>query len=153
MFEIDLEELDEGTWFQWQESHFDPEKGEFVFDPPTSEAKVKMRGAGEFFQKRLADRKRVREIVLNPKTRQMEAVSYFKDLTPEQEQKEREDGYDYMIVDFENFKNKKTGEIIECNRKNKIALMKVPAFDRFVAKCLRVLSGIEEKEKEDEEKN
>lgn len=153
MFEIDLEELDDGTWFKWQESHFDSKKGEFVFDPPTSDARVKIRGMTEFFQKRLADRKRVREIVLNPKTRQMEAVSYVKDMTPEQEKKEREDGYDHMIVDFENFKNKKTGEVIECNRENKIALMKAPSFDRFVARCLRILGGVEVEERRDEEKN
>ena len=39
MFEVDLDniESDEGVWFDYQESHFDKDKGKFVFDPPNSD--------------------------------------------------------------------------------------------------------------------
>jgi hypothetical protein len=153
MFEIDLDSSDEGTWFQYQESRFDQEKGKFVFDPPNSDAKVQVRRADKLQVEQIAKRKRVREIVLNPKTRRMESVSYIADATVEEEQKEIDDLFDYAITGLEGFKNKRTGEVIECNRKNKIALMKVPAFDRFLGRCFRILGGIEEEEKEEEEKN
>ena len=153
MFEIDLDNQDEGTWFKYQESHFDEKKGEFVFDPPVSNARVKVRQIAKFLSEQLSKRKKAAEMVLNPKSRRMERVSYYDDLTPEQEQKEFEDAYDYAIIGLENFKNKKTGEVIECTRENKLALIKIPAFDRFLGRCFKVLSGFEGEEKEEEEKN
>jgi hypothetical protein len=153
MFEIDLDDQDAGTWFRYQESHFDEKKGEFVFDPPVSDARVRVRQIAKFLSDQLAKRKKAAEMVLNPKTRRMERVAYYEDLTPEQEQKEMEDAYDYAIVGLENFKNKKTGKVIECTRENKLALIKNSSFDRFLGRCFKVLSGFEEERKEGEEKN
>ncbi len=153
MLEIDLDNQDDGTWFRYQDSHFDEKKGEFVFDPPASDARVKVRQIAKFLSDQLAKRKKASEMVLNPKTRRMERVAYYDDLTPGQERKELEDAYDYAIVDIENFKNKKTGEVIACTRENKLALMKIPAFDRFLGRCFKVLSGFEQEQREEEEKN
>jgi len=153
MFEIDFDAVEEGEWFQYQDSHFDHEKDEFVFDPPNSDAKVRVRRTNDLISKQVSKRGRVSEIVLNPKSRQMERVSYIKDLTFEQEQKEMDDAFDYAITGLVGFKNKKTGAVLECTREVKLALMKLPAFDRFIGRCLRILNGMESARKEEEEKN
>ena len=43
--------------------------------------------------------------------------------------------------------------MIDCTRENKLKLMRVPVFDRFIARCLEMLANSGVKEKEDEQKN
>jgi hypothetical protein len=85
---------------------------------------------------------------MNPKTRQMERITYYAELSIEEAKAERDDAYDFAITGIEGFKDAKTGQIITCTRANKLALMKVPVFDRFFAKCQQVLasSGVKEQE-------
>jgi len=148
MFEVDLDniESDEGVWFDYQESHFDKDKGEFVFDPPNSDASIKVRRIGKFIADSMANRKQKEKIVLNTHSKKMERITYYEDESPEYIQKGIEDAYDYAITALKGFKNKKTGEVIECTRENKLALMKIPAFDRFLARCFRVLGDLEEED-------
>jgi hypothetical protein len=145
-FELDVTQ---GEWFPFFGSHFDPITGEVIYEEPAKDARVKVRPLMPFFESRLATRKREVDNVYNPKSRGMERQTYFKDLTLTEIQAEREDGWDYCIMDFECFKDPKTGKVIECTRENKIAMMKREVFDRFIAECLRRLStsGVtEEKE-------
>ncbi len=151
MFELDLEITDLGEWFPFQDSHFDAEKEDWVFDPPASDARVKVRRMVPFFLERMPKRRRGVEHVLNPKTKAMERITYFEDLPPAEAQKENDDAWDYVITAFEGFQNK--GEVIECTRENKLKMMKVPAFDRFITRCLKILEGSVAKEKEAAEKN
>jgi len=130
-----------GEWFPFQNSHIDPLTGEPVFDDPVTDAKVQIRSMVPFFEERVAKRKRQAEYVMNPKTRQMERVTYFSELSADESKTERDDAFDFAITGIEGFKDAKTGEIIKCTRENKLALMKVPVFDRFFTKCQHVLSS------------
>ena len=148
MFEVDLDniESDEGVWFDYQESHFDKDKGIFVFDPPTTDAGVRVRRIGKFIADTIAKRKQKEKIVLNTHSKRMERITYYEDESPEAVQEGIEGAWDYAITGLKGFKNKTTGEVIECTKENKIALMKIPAFDRFIAKCFRVLGDLEEED-------
>jgi hypothetical protein len=145
---LDLEAQEQGEWFQFFTSHIDEATGEVIYDEPSPDARVKIRSMVPFIEERLASRKRQYEHVLNPKTRSMERISYYPEMTPEENRKDREDTWDYVIQGLEGFADKKTGKEIACTRENKIKLMKLPVFDRFVARCLQLLSssGVEEQE-------
>ena len=57
--------------------------------------------------------------------------------TPQEEAQEREDGIDYAITDFENLFNG-NGKPIKCTKENKMELMVIPVFDRFIARCFEL---------------
>jgi len=137
-----------GEWFPFQNSKIDPLTGEPVFDDPVSDAKVQIRSMTPFFEERIASRKRQTEHVMNPKTRQMERISYYTELSTEDAKTERDDAFDFAITGIEGFKDAKTGKEITCTRENKLSLMKVPVFDRFFARCQQLLasSGVKETE-------
>jgi hypothetical protein len=143
----------QGEWFPFFSSHIDPVTGEPIYEDPHPDAKVQIRSIGPFIEERIAKRKKVAEHVYNPKTRAMERISYYPDQTLEETKAERDDLWDYAITGLENFKDSKTGEPITCTRENKLKLMKVPVFDRFVARCQQLLASSGVKAKEDEEKN
>ncbi len=141
----------EGEWFQFFGSHIDVNTGEVVYEDPTSDARVQVRSIAPFVEKLISKRKRIVEHVYNPKTRAMERLSYFEEPTIEQAQAERDDTWDYAIMSFENFKDK--GELIACTRENKLKLMKVPIFDRFIARCQQILSDSGIEARKEAEKN
>jgi len=157
-----IDEQSEGTWFPYFSSHFDAQKKEFVFDDPEPEAaQFRIRSLLPFYIERRSGLKKNHEMVLNTATRSMERVSYFPDLSPEAEKKEREDAWDYCITGMKNARWTADGPQMECNRENKIKLMKSSSaenpedreFDRFIGKCLLILSGAEKAETEAAEKN
>lgn len=137
---IDLNTGGDGEWFQFFGSHIDEKTGKIVYHEPEQDAKVRLRRPDPIFEKQLSERKKIFEFVLNPNSRSMERVGYFPDQTYEQKKRENEDAWDFMITGLDGFKDKGSGEEIECNRDNKIALMKIPVFDRFIARCL-ILMG------------
>ncbi len=143
----------EGEWFQFFGSHIDPVSGETIYEDPVSDGRVQIRSIMPFIEERVLKRKKSVEHVYNPKTRQMERNSFYADQTPEEIRAERDDTWDYAITGLENFKDKKTGELIICTRENKLRLMKVPVFDRFIARCQQLISDADTKEKEIVRKN
>ena len=147
--------LDEaqGDWFQFFSSSINPDTGEIIYDDPVKDARVQIRSVAPFFEERIANRKKAVEHVYNPKTRQMERISYIPELPYEEAKKERDDTWDYVITGIEGFKDAKTGTVLKCDRETKLKLMKNPVFDRFVAKCLQTLASYGVKEKEEQEKN
>jgi hypothetical protein len=142
-----------GEWFNFFSSHIDPVTGEPVYEEPVKDARVQIRSIAPFIEERMAKRKKSFEHIYNPKTRSMERMSFFPDLSPEEQKAERDDLWDYAIVALENFKDSKTGKVIACTRENKLALMKLPVFDRFVARCQQLISSAGVKEKEETVKN
>jgi len=68
----------------------------------------------------------------------MERVAYIKDMTTEERKKFQADMWDYVIVDFDGMFDK-AGKAIPVTKENKVKLMNVPAVDRFVSKCLKIL--------------
>jgi len=137
-----------GEWFPFQNSKIDSATGEHVFDDPVGDAKVQIRSMVPFFEERMAKRKRQAENVFNPKTRQMERITFYAELSVEDAKAERDDAFDFAITGIEGFKDAKTGRLIDCTRENKLALMKVPVFDRFFARCQQLLSNSGVKEQE-----
>jgi hypothetical protein len=146
-------ELDQGEWFQYFGSRIDSSTGDVIYDEPATDARVKVRPMGPFIEERVANRQRQTEHVLNPKTRQMERVTYYPELSAAELRAERGDVWDYAIQDWEGFKDARTGQAIKCTRENKIALMKLPVFDRFIARCQQLLAESGVQEAKEEEKN
>lgn len=145
--EIDID-FTEGEWFQYFTSQVDPETEKIVYDEPVPHARVLIRSAAPFIEKSLKDQKSKTEFVLNPKKKNMERVQYFEERPFEKIIEETDDMYDYAILDFEGFRNKKSGEVIECTRENKIALRHNEMFKRFFERCQQKLNGnIEESSK------
>lgn len=149
LFDIDQTE---GERFQFFGSTIDPQTGETIYDEPAGDAYVTLRPMQPFFEERLAKRKKSVEHVLNQKTRQMERISYYPELSIDDAKKERDEVWDYAITNIENFKDK-YGKVIECTKDNKIKLIKVPVFERFCSRCLQIMSSAGVVEKEAEEKN
>ena len=144
---IDLDAT-QGEWFPFQNSKIDPVSGEPTFDDPVTDAKVQIRSMTPFFEERIAKRKRQTEHILNPKTRVMDRISFYAELSVEEAKAERDDAFDFAITGIEGFKDAKTGKMIDCSRESKLALMKVPVFDRFFARCQQLLSSSGVKEQQ-----
>lgn len=145
---LDLEVQETGEWFEFFTSHIDPASGDTIYDDPVAGApRIKIRGLAPFIEKRMLARKKAVEHVYNTKSRAMDRNTYYPELSTSEILAEREDTWDWMIEDFEDgFKDKKTGNVLKCTRENKIKMMKIPVFDRCVARCLQLLSesGVQE---------
>ena len=140
---LNLDASDAGDWFIFFGSSIN-ETGVTVYDDPLPSAgRVCVRSMTEKVKELLAIRKKKSEFVLNPESRSMERVTYFDDEDSAQTEKYSADIWDYVIVSWENLKTAK-GEDIACTRENKIKLMRVPIFNRFIARCLQLIqsSGI-----------
>lgn len=141
-----------GEWFRFFESRIN-EQGKTVYDDPKPDAgRVCIRSIMPFIEERQAKRKEKHEWVPNPLTRSMERGSYYDSLSPAELKKEREDLWDYAITGIEDFFDVKDEPIL-CTKENKIRFMAVPVFDRFMARCLQLLSASGVKAKEEAEKN
>jgi hypothetical protein len=141
-FKFDLESGSKGEWFPFFGSKLKSDgSGEYEFlDPEPDSGKVKIRIADmeEVEKIHAVTRKRVSDNVFNPKTRSMERLVYV-DQTPEQEKKEREMIWDYAIEDWEGILDAK-GKPIPCTLENKMKLMNIPVFARFIGRCLQLLT-------------
>ena len=142
-----------GEWFPFFKSEVRPD-GEVEYSEPEKDSgRVCLRIADSDTLERIQaeTRKKVSENVYNPKTRAMERVAYF-DQTVAQEKRERELIWDHAIVDWEGILDS-AGNPIPCTLENKMKLMNVPLFARFVGRCLQLISGAAEETKETEIKN
>lgn len=149
---LDLE-IEKGEWFNFFSSHIDPDTKDIIYEEPVTEARVQIRSMMPFLEDRMAKRKRDVEHVIHPKTRAYVRIAFYPDPTPEQVQAEKDDTWDYVITGWENIKDSKTKELIPCTRENKLKLMRLPVFDRFIAKCVEIIDGSKAVTKEAIEKN
>jgi len=148
---IDLDSRD-GEWFTFFGSKVN-EQGVTTYDDPLPDAgRIQVRSLIPYFEANPPKQKRKSEFVLNPQTRSMERVSFYDEPSVEAAQKERDDAWDYAITGIENVFDAK-GDPVECTRENKLKLMRVPVFNRFVARCLQLLSEAGVKTEEEERKN
>jgi hypothetical protein len=149
---FDLESRQEGEWFKFFESRIN-EKGEVEYDDPKPDAgRFCIRSIGPVMEEIRSAKKKRFEFVLNPSTRSMERVGYLPDQTPAEARAEMEQVWDYAITGIEDAFDGK-GNALACTKENKIKLMAVPMFDRFVARCLQLLSAAGVKAKEEASKN
>jgi len=149
---FDLKEA-EGDWFDYFESHVDLEAGTIIYDDPKpGTGRACFRSTTPFILAAQEKRKKKHDYVLNTKSKAMERVPYFEELSAEEQKQFNDDMYDYAIVGWERFFDAE-GNALECTRENKLKLAKVPVFDRFMARCLEIqMNGIAE-QKEVIEKN
>jgi hypothetical protein len=150
---FDLSNEAQGEWFSFFGSEI-KENGEVRYlDPEEGAGKICLRIADpEVIEKIQAQtRKKSAEFALNPRTRQMERVSFYEQ-TPTQEKKERELIWDHAIVDWKDILDRE-GEQIPCTLDNKLKLMNNPQFARFVGRCLQLITGANAQTSEAEGKN
>ena len=149
---FDMEES-KGDWFDFFESRVDLSTGNIIYDDPKpGTGKACFRPSRPLVMERIAKRKKESEFVLNPKTRSMEKVEYYKPLSFEEQQKEQDDMTDFVITGLKDFYDAK-GKPIECTRENKLKLAKVPVFDRFMARCMEIQMNATIQQAEKAEKN
>lgn len=136
---IDFDMAESGTWFDFFTSRV-KDDGSIEYDKPLPGAgRMCIRSSASFIEDQVQKRERCHEMVVNPKTRQMERISYHKELTPEEIKRSNADLWDHVIMDYNAFFDK-NGKPIPVTRENKIKLMNIPVFDRFVGKCLKDLN-------------
>jgi len=150
---FDLSEETQGEWFKFFRSEI-KENGETLYLEPEADAgRVCLRTASpeviESIQSQT--RKKTAEFVRNSSTRAMERVVYF-DQTPAQEKRERELIWDHAIQAWEGMFDK-DGMEIPCTLENKLKLMNIPMFARFVGRCLQLITGADAGAAEGAEKN
>jgi hypothetical protein len=150
---FDLSGEGQGEWFRFFCSTV-KENGDVVFLEPEADAgRVRLRIAdtGVIEGIRAQTRKTVKEFVHNPRTRGMERVEY-EDQTPEQKKKEMELIWDHAIMEWEGIQDK-NGNEIPCTVENKLKLMNVPQFARFVGRGFQIISSANAQGLEDAGKN
>ena len=150
---FDLSTEGQGEWFSFFGSVI-KENGEVAYlDPEPDAGKVCLRIADpEVIEKIQAQtRKKSAEFALNPRTRQMERVTFFEQ-TPTQEKKERELIWDHAIVDWKDILDR-DGNAIPCTLENKLRLMNNPQFARFIGRCLQLITGANQNQQSVIEKN
>jgi len=138
---FDLSGKVDGEWFRFFRSEM-KENGEIEYLPPEENAgKVCLRIADPATVEKIQNetRKVRHEFVLNPRTRAMERVT-FEDQTPEQEKREREMIWDFAIQDWQGILDG-DGNEIPCVLENKMKLMNIPQFARFVGRCLQIITN------------
>ncbi len=142
-----------GEWFPFFGSKIKPDGEVEYLEPEKDAGRVCLRIADPDTLEKIQSqtRKRIAENVFNPKTRQMERITYF-DQTPEQEKKERELIWDFAIQSWEGILDTK-GQQIPCTLENKMKLMNNPLFARFVGRCLQLISGATAEAEKIKEKN
>jgi hypothetical protein len=144
----------EGDWFPFFTSRYDPTTGEIIYDEPVEgAAEFCFRSPAPFWEERRKHRKREYKMVVNPTTRQMERVGYYPDLPFAEEIKERDDSWDYIITGMRNARWTEDGPEMDCTRENKLDLLKNAAFLRFANRVLQIITDTGIKAKEDAEKN
>lgn len=151
--QIDLKQNSKGAWFPYFGSKVEEGGGITYYPPEDPKDRVYINPplAAEKLEEIYAQtRTRKSEFVVNPKTRQMERVSYI-DQTPDQARREFEMIFCEIIGDFE--LTDTDGERIACTPENKIQLMRHQEFGRFVNRCLQLLDLSEAERKAALEKN
>jgi len=149
---FDLEKQEQGDWFDFFNSTVDPTTGEVSYSLPEKDAaRFRIRSTVPFWEERRKGRKKRHEMVLNPSTRAMERVSFYD--TPEaDEEQDNQAAWDYSITGIENaFDASKNA--IEATLENKMKLIKIPAFLRFIMRVFEIISDSGVQQAEAQEKN
>lgn len=147
------EKDEQGDWFAFFESTVDSESLEITYkEPLENAAEFRVRSMVPFFEERRKGRKKESKFVANPQTRAMERVSYYPDLSPEEEEKEMNAAWNYAITDIRNAFWSENSPI-ECTIENKLKLIKIPSVRRFFTRVFQMIDETGIKEKETEEKN
>ena len=144
--ELDLDDSEEGVKFLFFTSWTDPATGETQFNEPETEAYAVIRSMQPYFEAADKGRKKVSQMVHDPKTRAMKlSEPAYPPLSPTEEQQRMEGAWDYAIMEIGNFKNIRTGEMYPNNRATKLKMIKKPIVIAWLNECFNRLgnAGIE----------
>jgi len=133
---FDLEKLNEGAWFDYQD------------------AKVKVRGYTNEILQTLRDKYVEKKVEYHKKAKfgEHQRIEYT-EFIKGGEKKMKADLQDYIICDWKGFTDP-AGKQISCTKKNKVALMNgSPQFAEFVDDCVDVLTRDVASDNEESEKN
>lgn len=150
---FDLTQNSTGEWFPFFGSETKAD-GTVNYLPPEKDAgKVQIRLADTETVERIQKetRSKVKEWLWHPKTHQPYRGEAWEQ-SPEQQKKEREMIWDHAIQSWEGILDK-DGNAIPCTTENKVKLMSIPMFARFVGRCLELLNLSEAERKAALEKN
>lgn len=150
---FDVDKIHTGSWFTFFKSEVDDDGNIKYFDPEKNAGKVQIRVVDPETLEKIQEttREEAAEFRNNKKTRQLERVVFFKQ-TNDQKKAEREAIWDHVIVSWEGILDSKGNEI-PCTLENKMKLMAIPLFARFVARCLELIGVNEIEEKKAKTKN
>jgi len=142
-----------GEWFPFFRSEVDQNGDIKYFDPEEGGGRVKLRITDPDVMEEIQNktRKKVTEWLWHPKTHQPYSGTRFEQ-TPAQEKKERELVWDYAIIAWEGILDAEGAEI-PCTLENKMKLMGIPVFARFVGRCLQLVSSASIDREKELEKN
>ncbi len=144
-----------GEWFPFFASEVGTDGKITYSEPEPGAGKVCLRMADADTMAKIHAQTRIKKVeyVLNTQTKKMERIEY-ETQTPEQEKKEREMLWDFVIVDWEKTKFfDRNGAEILCTPANKVKMMAIPVFARFISRCLEVFGRAAVEAKEVAEKN
>jgi len=136
--------LDEGngTWFDFQESTVDAE-GVITFLPVKEGAgSVCVRQADADFFEKLNKKTRKKDVRFIPNPARNNTLQRVEDsvVLDGKDKEEREALQDHWIVDFKDLRGADK-QLIACTKENKIKLMKLGVFRRFIDECHRRISS------------
>lgn len=145
----------EGVWFDYFESHIDLQEGGVIYDKPIAgTGQARFRSTRPFIQEFAKKREKEKQtkFVLNTKSKAMEWVEWIPSLTVDEQKQYADDMVDYACTGLERFFDAE-GNALECTRENKLKLVNVPVFDRFMARCLLIQASARIQQEEASEKN
>ena len=138
-----LNKSSEGEWFPIFGSEIEADGETIKYHEPLKDEKgrvcVRIADAETMDVINNLTRKKVAENIYNPKTRQMERITYY-DQTPEQEKKSREMLWDHAIKAWEGILDE-DGKPIPCTAEMKMKMMSDAVFARFIGRCLQIITG------------
>ena len=153
---FNINRINTGEWFLFQDSEVDPETGIITWFPVEqgSDEKVCFKQIDPERMREIKDKykgKKINTPMLNTLSKTMELVVTYEQ-TAEQEKGERMEFWNEAIVDW-NITDP-AGNKIECSSENKYLLIKGDMrFLRFANRCLQLLSGMKQEDEKKQEKN
>ena len=144
--ELDLDDSEEGVKFLFFTSWTDPATGETHFNEPETEAYAIIRSMQPYFEAADKGRKKVSQLVHDPKTRSMKmSEPQYPPLSQAEELQRVEGAWDYAIMEIGGFRNKRTGEMYPSNRETKLKMLKKPIVITWLNECFNRMgnAGIE----------
>lgn len=150
---FDIEKINTGAWFDFFKSEVDDDGNITYFEPEKNAGKVQVRVVNPDVLEEIQKKTRTEhaEFKNNKKTRQLERIVYYTQ-TDQQKKEEREAIWDHAIVSWQALLDAK-GNDIPCTLENKMKMMSISVFARFIARCLEIAGTYEAEDKKTKAKN
>lgn len=150
---FDIEKVSTGAWFGFFRSDVDDDGNVKYLDPEKDAGKVQVRVIDPETLESIQGKTRIEheEFKHNKKTRELQRV-VWNTQTERQKKAEREAIWDHAIVSWQGMLDAKGNEI-PCTLENKMKMMTIAVFARFITRCLELIGAYEVEEKKVKAKN